>query len=135
MPPRAVIYDNGNVDISKDWLIEYGQLKIEVPRGFISDGNSVPWFFRRIIPTYGRNTLAGIVHDWLYAEPFIYGLAGQTIKIDRKFADRVRLDICVKCSVPWYQRILSYLGLRIGGWFSWRRHRKNNKYKSGGVAG
>jgi len=127
MPLKAIIYDNGNVEIARNWQIDYGDYVIEVPIGFISDGNSVPWLFTRMVPKFGRNTLAGIVHDWLYAEPYVYGKGGKVWHVDRKFADRVRLNICVKCCVPWYQRTLSYIFLRLFGGFAWRRHRKEDK--------
>ena len=45
--------------ISKD-----GQLVADVPRGFISDGASVPLFFHRIAPPMDIYLLAALAHDY-----------------------------------------------------------------------
>jgi len=124
--PKVIIHDNGNVELAEFWYITYGPMLIIIPRGFISDGNSVPWLFSRMVPKFGKNTLAGIVHDWLYKtgspcdDP-------ESIDLTQKFADQVRLHICVKCSVPWYQRTLSYIALRLFGGFAWCKHRRGKK--------
>jgi hypothetical protein len=89
-----------------------------------------------MVPKFGRNTLAGIVHDYLYKAGEIDTLVdtseypgGEATKkvITRKKADQIRLDFCVKCSVPKYQRILSYWALRIFGRGAWKAHRKRGK--------
>jgi hypothetical protein len=139
-PPRVKIHDNGNVEITYPWRIKYGDLCIIViPTGFISDGNSVPWIFTRLVPKFGRNTLAGIVHDWLYKTGEMmmadtthkdFGKARMpylTLTVNRKLADKIRLDLCVKCSVSYVQRTLSYFALRIFGRSAWRSHRKRNQ--------
>jgi hypothetical protein len=139
-PPRVKIHDNGNVEITYPWRIKYGELCIiEVPKGFISDGNSVPWIFTRLVPKFGRNTLAGIVHDFLYKTGEMkiadmhhkdFGTVNTpyiTKTVNRKLADLIRLHLCVKCSVPGYQRILSYLALRLFGGSAWRVHRNREK--------
>ena len=127
--PKVILHDNGNVELAEGWIIEYGEYLIAVKCGFISDGNSVPWLFTRIVPKFGRNTLAGIVHDWLYKHDCIimHSKEEPPVTITRKFADQVRLHFCVKCSVPWYQRTLSYIALRLFGGFAWRSHRRAEK--------
>jgi hypothetical protein len=141
-PPRVKIHDNGNVEITYPWRIKYGDLCIIViPEGFISDGNSVPWIFTRLVPKFGRNTLAGIVHDYLYKtakmmiadiESPLFGSVSTPYHdktVTRQLADAIRLDLCVKCSVPWYQRILSYWALRVFGRGAWNTHRKREHDK------
>ena len=140
LPPRVKIHDNGNVELTYPWRVKYGWLFIiEVPKGFISDGNSVPWIFTRMVPKFGRNTLAGIIHDYLYktgkmmiadVDNPLFGSVSTpyaTKTVTRKLADEVRLHLCIKCSVPKYQRILSYIALRLFGWSAWRVHRKREK--------
>lgn len=124
--PTVLIHDNGNIEVFDDFTITYGQWKIELPTGFISDGNSVPWLFRWLVPKFGKNTIAGIVHDWLYYRGDIL-VDNLPQKITRRQADIVRLDLCRKCSVPFVQRAASYIGLRLGGFFAWRSHRKREK--------
>ena len=46
-----------------------------VPAGFITDLNSVPWFFRRMIPKSTNTNRAAVLHDWLYASGYAKTLA------------------------------------------------------------
>jgi hypothetical protein len=139
-PPRVKIHDNGNVEITYPWRIRYGSLcVITVPKGFISDGNSVPWFFTRMVPKFGKNTLAGIAHDYLYQtgkmsitdiDNKLFGSASCPMidkTVTRELADKIRLHLCVKCSVPRYQRTLSYVFLRLFGRGAWKAHRRREK--------
>lgn len=42
-----------------------------VPAGFITDLASIPRFFWRILPPFGRYTAAAVLHDYLYSEQFV----------------------------------------------------------------
>jgi hypothetical protein len=140
-PPVVRVMENGNLELVEDWRVEYNGWIIEGRAGFISDGNSVPWLFRGVVPKFGRNTIAGIVHDLLYAAGSVGVNPGQVyhdgvtyeitrkyssgkIKITRKEADRVRMDLCVWCGEWWVAVLAGYVGLRLGGWAAWRRHRR-----------
>ena len=127
--PLVYLQDNGNILIAKSWHVTYDNWYIDIPVGFVSDGNSVPRWFRGLVPKFGRNTLAGIVHDYVYYTGCVTRQMDAEhkdiiITITRKTADQIRHDICCKCSVPKYQTFLSYLGLRLGGFMAWRAHRK-----------
>lgn len=132
--PKVKVLQNGNLELLADWVVQCGDWWFVVPRTFISDGNSVPWLFRWLVPKFGRNTIAGIVHDWLVKSGQVYeqspDICGQcspilTIKtITRRQADMVRLYFCNWCGVHWFQRLCSYLGLRIGGGWTWRKYRR-----------
>lgn len=127
--PRVNVLDNGNLELVRDWTVRYNGWLFTVPKGFLSDGNSVPRLFQWLVPKFGRNTIAGIAHDWLYHKGKVYkivddGLAVQEIRITQRQADIVRSDLCQWCGVWWIQRIASYIGLRIGGWYGWRQARR-----------
>jgi hypothetical protein len=89
-----------------------------------------------MVPKFGKNTLAGIVHDYLYKtgkmsianvdDPLFRSASTPYLEktVTRELADKVRLHLCVKCSVPWYQRTLSYVFLRLFGRSAWKAHRK-----------
>lgn len=124
--PHVKVHQNGNLELVADWYVHYGSWQFIVPKGFISDGNSVPVIFRWLVPQFGRNTLAGIIHDWLYKSALGYHCPqpdGLIRNVTRRQADIVRLDLCNWCGVHWLQRLASYIGLRIGGRFTWRKHR------------
>ena len=38
---------------------------ITIPRGFVSDGLSIPWFARAFMPILGKGAKAGVLHDYL----------------------------------------------------------------------
>ena len=48
-------------------LRELGERVIEVPQGFETDFASVPRFFWRVVPPWGRYSPAAVVHDYLYS--------------------------------------------------------------------
>jgi hypothetical protein len=137
--PEVKVYENGNLELLKDWKAEYNGWTFTAQKGFISDGNSVPWLFRGIVPKFGRNTIAGIVHDWLYKAGWVevYGLVADPNLQSRKYmhnitrrqADIARLDFCRWCGDWWVSAYVSYIGLRLGGWMAWKRYRRLDELK------
>lgn len=94
-----------------------GQDEIIVPAGTRTDFSSIPqlfaWFVR-----WSKVDVAGVVHDWLY----------QSGELPRKDADRVWRVVAqsgIHAANP-LQAFLGYIGLRLGGWYAWRNHRKND---------
>ena len=76
---------------------------ITVPKGFTSDGASVPrplWWF---LPTWGRYSSAAIVHDYLCRE------TGKP----RRIADSIFYDGMVECGVNVTVRWLIWLSVRV----------------------
>lgn len=76
---------------------------------------------------------AGVGHDWLYyngcANPFLPSIITSQYAA-RKWADAWFRDALIDFGHPWRARIY-WLGLRIGGWYGWRKHRKANHPFSG----
>jgi hypothetical protein len=116
------------LDNGRDWKLvdpfEYhvGSLGsdevIRVPAGFVTDFASVPRFFWRLIPPWGRYGKAAVVHDYCYAERLY----------SRRRCDRIFLEAMGVLSVPRWRRIPMYLAVRAFGWRGWRRlgHRAAN---------
>ena len=90
---------------------------ITVPAGFETDFASVPRLFWRLIPPWGRYSAAAVVHDYLYA----------TASVTRYEADRIFLDLMKRLGVPLWKRRLMYRAVRLGGWASWKRFRRQNR--------
>ncbi len=93
---------------------------IDVPRGFETDFASVPRFFWRIVPPWGRYSPAAVVHDYLYF----------TGKVTRAEADRVFLGHMERLGVPLWKRTVMYRALRFFGGSAWDECRRNEKVKS-----
>ena len=88
---------------------------ITVPAGTETDFSSIPWF-GRILVRWSRVDIAGVVHDYLYAEQ----------SKSRREADRIWRDVAIagEHSANWVQVTIGYLALRISGWISWARKRE-----------
>lgn len=80
----------GNKDLGK-W--------VEVPRGYLFDGASVPRIFWGIIPPWGRYGAAAAVHDIL-CEYLLLTFMGKPHKISRAEADRIFAEAMEVLDVP-----------------------------------
>ena len=91
-----------------------------VPKGFRTDGASIPRIFHSIIGPYGSYFPAAIVHDFLYrqASDEFYG------DITRAMADRIFLDAMQTLSTPWPIRRAMWFAVRLAGWIPYKRKRK-----------
>ena len=88
--------------------------KITVPAGFVTDFSSFPRG-TRWIARWSKADIAGVVHDWLYAE-------GSTGK---EKADQIWKEVALsgKHSTNGLQAWLGHRGLAwFGGW-AWKNHR------------
>ncbi len=78
---------------------------IRVPAGFVSDFASVPRFFWRVLPPWGRYSPAAVIHDHLYS----------TGKVSRADADRAFLTLMQRLGVPAWKRTVMYWAVRLFG--------------------
>lgn len=95
-------------------LRELGERVIEVPQGFETDFASVPRFFWRVVPPWGRYSPAAVVHDYLYS----------TGKVSREDADRAFLTLMQRLGVPVWKRTIMYWAVRWFGGPAWEGCRK-----------
>lgn len=91
---------------------------ILIPRGFVSDLASVPWFADGLFPSFGPYVPAAIPHDYLYR---LGGKLPDGRVFTRAQADRLFLDIMAELGVPWWKRSVMYRAVRIGGTSGWVR--------------
>ena len=79
---------------------------INVPKGFLYDGASVPWLVTRLVPRKGGlYDRAACLHDWLYG----------THILPRKEADRLFYKAMLSDNVPKWKAYMIYRAVRIGG--------------------
>ncbi len=87
--------------------------RIKCEKGFTTDFASIPRFLWTLVgaPAEGKYRKIAVIHDKLYRTP---GLA------TRAQADRVLLEGMKFCQVSWHTRWTIYLGVRVGGHFSYK---------------
>lgn len=98
-------------------LPELGHKIISVPHGFVTDFASVPRFFWRIVPPWGRYSPAAVVHDYLYASG----------RVSRAEADLAFLGLMKRLGVPLWKRWTMYRAVRLFGKQAWDRCRQRDE--------
>jgi hypothetical protein len=93
------------------------QRTIVVPAGFKTDYASIPRILWVALPPVGRYDKDAVVHDFLY----------QHNGVTRKQADDVLREAMEVSRVRRSQRDTIYAGVRVGGWWTWRKYRKADK--------
>ena len=88
-------------------LEDYHEDGIEIAKGFVWDGASVPWWLRWLIRPTDKTKEASMVHDLLYAE-------GNGVL--RKEADGVFKIKLLEDSVKPVKAWAMWIGVRAFGW-------------------
>lgn len=110
----------------KDWYYELDGEPYVIPQGFTFDGASVPKPLQFICSPMGILLYAAIIHDFGYR----YSALLKANKEPSKALSRTEVDLMFyKINLELNQlRLLSYLtylAVRCGGYFIWKRHRAN----------
>ena len=98
--------------LTEDYRVQISpQIAISIPKGYRSDGASVPRFFWRLLsPKIDMATLGpSIVHDWMYGRR--WG--------SRADADAWYRDALIANKYPRWKARLTYTGLRWFGGSHW----------------
>jgi len=93
-----------------------------VPRGYVSDGCSVPAWLWWAFPPMNAFFVPGLVHDYLY----------ETQQYSRAYADWLFLEYLGAYSPSTPKRnYMRYLAVRVFGWWWWKnaRYVDLNNYK------
>ena len=94
---------------------------ISVPEGFITDFNSVPRFFWRLIPPTECGE-AGLLHDYLYRFAENKGKS-----VTREQADLVHREFLIWKGAPAWKVFTMYRTLQAFGWNKWNEYRAGEK--------
>jgi hypothetical protein len=89
-------------------VVQVGDELIEIPTGFTTDGASVPGWAQRVTgwrPWDDPQRWAGIVHDWLYAQP----------GVSKSHADNAFRAVLDSEGADWLRRKLMYAAVVVGG--------------------
>lgn len=89
-----------------------------VPRGFVTDGPSIPRFLWVILPVWGSWSRAGVLHDYLCC--LIAAGRPHVEAPSRTVADRLFYASMLDIGVGRFTRWMLYAGVRIGTLFKVR---------------
>ncbi len=104
-----------------------------VPKGFLTDGASVPRFFWSLIPPWGAYGQAAVLHDYLCENPFYleYGIKRDLTRkeIDGIFNNAMReLEVNIVTRTVMYRAVRSYSALsKLGDGKSYTRKKSLEK--------
>jgi len=122
-------------EITKDFQYSIDGEHYVIPKGFVFDGASVPKFFRSWLSPMGVLLIGCLVHDYGYKyQTLLKKGKGQCngIKTQKEMDETFR-DINI--SVNGFKMInyLAYYALRLGGFVTWKGHRKRGADWKGSV--
>ena len=62
-------HGRGTFTVVEEFHYDIGHLgsgnTVTIPKGFVSDGLSIPWYGRAFMPVLGKGAKAGVLHDYL----------------------------------------------------------------------
>lgn len=100
--------------------IEY----VYVPAGFLTDFASIPRVLWSLWPPTGAYGKAAVVHDALYAWPYVRRVDGPSRRVTKAEADRILLAGMQVLGIGWMTQQVLYRGVQVGGGLAWRAHRR-----------
>lgn len=90
------------------WLTDEGEV-IVVPKGFVYNLASLPWWIGWALEKLGRHQRAAALHDYLYEKRI-----GEKSWADKQFLQAMKAD-----KVKGWRRYMAYTGVAVGGWLAW----------------
>lgn len=115
------------------WMEDGATFRIIIPKGFVSDGASVPralWTLSGLSPD-GLIRAAAWLHDFLYRYKGdvphgcyqVFRKSGTWVDVQTKFSksktDSLFLEVMLKSGIPKRQAYPAYWGVCSFGWWSW----------------
>ena len=94
--------------------------KYVIPAGFVSNLASMPRLLYVIEPPHGRSAIPSVKHDYRYI--MLVGVEKYGYRQARLHADRQYYLDLQAAGMKKYRAYLFYVGVRLGGWWPWRRH-------------
>ena len=114
--------------ITKDFNYKLRGVEYVIPKGFTFDGASVPKFLASFLSPVGVLLIGGLVHDYAYKFACLKTKNSKDplLLLNQHQADKIFRDINIEVNGFHFLNYLAYYGLRVGGFFAWYKHRKNN---------
>lgn len=101
----------------KDIVFDFNGIDVKIPKDFISDGASLPFFLKAFVSKFDIHWVAGaLLHDYLY----------RTQILDRRVADAF-FKMVVEETANRFTAFTFWVGVRLGGWWAWYNNKKQNE--------
>lgn len=113
--------NNGKCILEADYIYSINGFLITVPKGFITDGASIPKSLQWIYDPYGKYIKAAVIHDYLYSK---YNDTG----INRTLADKIFDFIMKETGVNGKTRRKFYVAVKYFGKIFWQDKLENEGY-------
>ena len=115
--------DNGHRKLLRVLIVKINNQYITIPKNTITDYSSIPWFGRMLV-RWSKVDIAGVVHDWLYAEGKL-----ENESISRAKADEIWRQVALAGDhhANLFQAWICWFFLQIGGWLAWNKCRQKDK--------
>lgn len=113
---KGYLVGKGQWKLTHTFIYDNEPIYISVPRGFVTDGASIPRIVWTLIgsPWSGRYARAAVIHD------FLYHIQTTT----RWEADRIFYQAMKILKVSPWRRSLMHCSVRVAGWIPWRNYRR-----------
>lgn len=103
-----------------------------VPKGFLTDGATVPWLLRLLVPRMGRLSQAAVLHDYLTETYYIKDLSTDgimNVPVTRNLIDTIFYEALRVLEVPKIQIATIRIGLSFFRFFRRPDQPKVNRLK------
>ncbi|MGF1753658.1 DUF1353 domain-containing protein [Vibrio makurazakiensis] len=121
-------------EVKEEWSYKLPNgVIIVIPKGFVFDGASIPRPLWMLLSPTGLLLIPGLIHDYAYRYDKLVCRDEQGNLIDyqkgagKAHWDKLFRDVGIEVNGIAFIDVLAWLALFIGGWFTWRKHRKNDK--------
>ena len=114
---------DGGWSLARDWTLRFRGEVFDVPKGFVTDGASIPRFLWRLCghPMEVPRLYAALVHDWIYS--------GGDKSATREEADALFRDIQFSLGSDRFLVWAEWLALRMFGASHWYANKKQEVTK------
>ena len=113
--------NDGKCILEDDYIYSINGFLITVPKGFITDGASIPKSLQWIYEPFGKYIKGAVIHDYLYSK---YNDTG----INRTLADKIFDFIMKETGVNAKTRRKFYVAVKYFGKIFWQDKLKNEGY-------
>ncbi len=99
-------------ELQRDLVYEGRRQRFVIPKGYVTDFATVPWFVQWLIPRTGVWTLAAVLHDWLITDEIPAG------RISSRDTDGMFRRVLREEGTGPIRRWLMWAGVRLAAPFS-----------------
>ena len=96
---------------------------IEADTGFYTDFLTIPDFISWAFSSPEKHSAPAVIHDALYSGKASLSYFYELKPITRAKADWIFLQASIDAGEPLGRSFLFYFGVRLFGWFRWRKYR------------